>query len=206
MRATLPHNSRWVGFGEAYGPDDPRLAREVIDSLFLVTTDRDVPDWVALSGRMSDDQANTITSYNTNIAEAIKRAHAGYFASLAFWLSPRHVLVSVSPYNDAGPSAASFADRISGTLSTVSGVASATKLSGPEYFAYVIEGKPVGSLDAGDGSGGGELFDQDGPPSPGNDRDSGASSSSYKVPTWAWAVAGGILVAVALATTKKKRT
>lgn len=202
MKAILPHNSRWAGFGsDPFGPDDPRIAREVIDSLFLVTTDRDVPDWVQLSGRMDDGQASVITSYSSNVGEAVKRAHPGYFGTLAFWLGPRHVLVAVSPYNDAGPTAASFSDRAIATLSSVPGVVSAAKLSGPEYFAYVIEGRPVGSVEAGDGSsGGGLLEDEEGPPSPGNAR----NSSSYKVPAWAWAVAGGLLVAVALATTKKR--
>ena len=197
MRARLPHYSAFRG--APFGPDDPRLGREVLDSLFLVTTDFDVPDWVRLSGRLSEDQAAAVTAIDAAIAGQVRSSLPGFFAMLAFWLDSRHVVVAVNPDVEGSATAATIAGNVATVLSNADGVASATKLSGEEYFAYIIEGRKVGDLATSDGDMGGGLVEdrRDG-------SGAGSSSSSSGIPAWAWAFGGLGLLAIVLTATRKR--
>lgn len=190
MNAQLPHRS---ALGAAsYGPDDPRVAREVMDSLFLVTTERDVPDWIALSGSMTGEQEDAIVALTQAVTQGVKRAFPGYFGSLAFFLDPRHVIVAIEPFDSLGPTAASFAERGASVLGALPGVVGASKLSPEEYFAYVLEGRRFGDVPSG-GSGGDQTGGGDGS----GGTSGGSRSSSASIPPWAWILAGGALLFLA---------
>jgi hypothetical protein len=194
MIPLLPHQ-RSLG---DLSPDDPRIGREVVDSLFLVTTSFDVPDWVALSGRMSQDQADAITSLSDGVGEAGGRFE-GYFASLAFWLDSRHVLVAINAKRDNLPAAASFAEAAAKALAAIPGVVSARKISGSDFYSWVVQGLPVGT-----GTGASDGNDGLGPDGSGTGERSDASPTPAGIPSWAWAVAGGAIVVGFLFSSRKR--
>lgn len=197
MIPLLPHQ-RSLG---DLSPDDPRVGREVVDSLFLVTLGFDAPDWVSLSGRMSQEQANAITSLSQAVSTAGKR-FTGYFGMLAFWLDSRHVLVSIDRVNDSLPTAASFADAAAGALAEVPGVVSARKISGSDFYSWVIQGQPVSDYDGGGGAGGDDVGENGGGGGGGGAR--APDSSPAGIPSWAWVVAGGTIVVGFLLSSRKR--